>query len=74
GTATGFSGFATGENVWATTAMSALASRRTYHYDESGLLLSTIHSVYADGAGLTTVRRAFEYQQSRVSKIISELS
>ncbi len=74
GTATGFSGFATGENVWATPAMSALASRRTYHYDESGLLLSTIHSVYADGAGLTTVRRAFEYQQSRVSKIISELS
>lgn len=75
GGATGFSGFLTSATLWTSQAMSGLAGHWTYRYSGDGTLVSSVHSFYGlDGSPLGTVRRAVEYQEDRLARIISELS
>lgn len=75
GSATGFSGYVTSATLWADAAMSKLAGHWTYRYSANGVLASAVHSYYGmDGAALGSVRRAIEYQEDRLEKIISEIS
>jgi hypothetical protein len=74
GGATGFSGYVASATLWTDDAMSAVAAHWTFGYDTAGLLASAVHSVYdLDGAGLATIRRAIEYQDERISKIVAEI-
>ncbi len=75
GTATGFSGYITSASLWTSPAMTRLAGRWVFRYGAGGELTSSIHSAYdLNGDGLTTVLRAIQYQQDRVSQIVAELA